>query len=138
MLSKVVELINPHTGMWDEELLRDCFSPVDVNRILQIPLNSNIEDDFIAWNYTRSGTFSVRSAYYRELDHQIGTRLSRSDGQGSIQVNGIWKDAWKLKVPGKVKHFTWKVLHGVLPCLGVLAARHIPLMPQSPRCRIGM
>lgn len=71
------------------------------------------------------------------IDHQFGSRLMRPDGQGNIQINGVWKEAWKLKVPGKVKHFTWKVLRGVLPCLGVLATRHIPVVPQCPRCTIG-
>ena len=42
MLSKVDELINPHTGQWDEELIRDIFSPVDVHRILQIQLNPHL------------------------------------------------------------------------------------------------
>ena len=55
----------------------------------------------------------------------------RPDRQGNIQINGLWKEAWKLKVPGKVKHFTWKVLRGVLPCLGVLATRHIPVVPNA-------
>ena len=44
---------------------------------------------------------------------------------------------WSLKIPGKIKHFAWKVLHGVLPCLGVLANRHIPCSPQCPVCSVG-
>ena len=59
MLSKVDELVNPHTGQWDEELIRDIFSLVDVHRILQIQLNPHMLEDFVAWNYTCSGTFSV-------------------------------------------------------------------------------
>lgn len=68
---------------------------------------------------------------------QFGFRLTRPDGQGNVHINGVWKDAWRLKVPGKMEHFAWKVLHGVLPCFGVLAARHIPLVPQCPRCSVG-
>ena len=48
MLSKVEELINPHTGQWDEGLIRDAFSPVDAYRILQIRLNANMTEDFVA------------------------------------------------------------------------------------------
>lgn len=137
MLSKVEELIDPHSDNWDEDLIRDVFSSVDVQRILQIPLHAQMNEDFIAWNYTHSGTFSVRSAYYRELDHQFGSWLTRPDGQGSEHINHIWKDIWRLQVPGKVKHFAWKVLHGVLPCYGVLAARHIPCSHQCPCCLVG-
>ena len=137
MLSKGEELINLHIGIWDEVLVRDIFSHVDVERILQIPLNTHMTEDFIAWNYTRSGTFSVKSAYYRELDHQFGSRLTRTDEQGNMQINPIWKDAWRLQILGKLKHFVWKVLHGVLPCFGVLAARHIPCSTQCPCCPMG-
>ena len=67
MLRNVEELIDPHNGQWDEALIRDVFSPVDAYRILQIPLNVQVMEDFLAWNYMRSGTFSVRSAYHREF-----------------------------------------------------------------------
>jgi hypothetical protein len=72
LLSKVEELIDPHTGVWDEDLIRSIFHPLDVGRILQIPLNVEGVDDFVAWHYTKSGTFSVRIAYHREWDHKFG------------------------------------------------------------------
>jgi hypothetical protein len=37
--SKVSQLIDVNTGLWDEALIRDLFFPVDVTRILQIPLD---------------------------------------------------------------------------------------------------
>lgn len=43
----------------------------------------------------------------------------------------------QLRVPGKIKHFWWKVLTGVLPCYGVLTGRRTPVIPQCPLCRIG-
>jgi ribonuclease HI len=138
MLTFVEELINPHDGQWDEVLIRDIFSPVDANRILQIPLNVQLVEDFVAWHYTRSGTFSVRSAYHREFEHHFGQRLVRSDGQGNINTNTIWKEIWNLKIPGKIKHFAWKALNGSLPCYGILANRHIPLIPQCPFCAISI
>ena len=67
MLSKV-ELIDPHSGV---------FSPMDVQRIVQIPL------------HTHSGTFSVRSTYYSELEHQFGSWLTRPDGEGSEHINHV-------------------------------------------------
>ena len=59
LLPKVEALINPHTGQWDEELICSIFSPVDVSRILQIPLRVDIVEDFVAWNHTRSRYFSM-------------------------------------------------------------------------------
>ena len=71
LLCTVNELINPETGGWDEDLVRHIFFSVDVDRILKIPLSLHQQEDFVAWQYTRSGTFSVRSAYYVEFDHQF-------------------------------------------------------------------
>lgn len=138
LLSKVEELIDPHSGMWDEELICSVFSAVDVQRILQIPLRVEVLDDFVAWNATRSGSFSVRSAYHVEFEHQFGHQWNWADGQGSSQLNNIWKTTWSLSLPEKVKHFVWKTLKGVLPCFGTLAGRHIPVSAQCPHCRIGM
>jgi hypothetical protein len=59
VLTKVADLIDPVTGTWDEPLIRDIFHPIDVPRILQIPVSINGFNDFIAWHGTRSGCFSV-------------------------------------------------------------------------------
>jgi hypothetical protein len=45
--TRVEDLINPVTEQWDEELLRSILNPVDVNRILEIPLNVGAFDDFL-------------------------------------------------------------------------------------------
>lgn len=58
------ELINPNTGVWDEEMIRDVFLPVDVENIPKIPLSEFLTEDFVAWNKTKTKVFSVRSAYY--------------------------------------------------------------------------
>lgn len=55
VLTLVSDLIDPSTGQWDEGLLQTVFNPVDVGRILQIPLNLNAFDDFIAWHPERKG-----------------------------------------------------------------------------------
>jgi hypothetical protein len=50
LLRKVDELIDPISGTWDQAILQDNFSPIDVSRILQIPLNVGVFEDFIAWH----------------------------------------------------------------------------------------
>ena len=63
ILSVVSDLIDPHTGAWDEPLIRSIFNPVDARRIMQIPIYHNAFDDFIAWNPDQRGVFLVRSVY---------------------------------------------------------------------------
>jgi hypothetical protein len=87
---------------WDEDLITDNFSPHDVDRILQIPLNENPSEDFVAWQMTKSHSFLVRSAYYVEWNHLNGHRLTRAYGQGTAENNPVRDTHWKLKVPSKI------------------------------------
>jgi hypothetical protein len=65
-LTKAAELTDPNTGLCDEDLLRELFWEVDVNRIMEIPIAPPGMDDFIAWHHTINGFFTVRSAYHAE------------------------------------------------------------------------
>jgi hypothetical protein len=101
----LTELIDPIKGQWDDELIQSNFHPIDAERILQIPLNHNAFEDFLAWHHTRSGVFSVRSAYHVEWKHQFNGVTCRSLITGTSLNNPIWKILWKLDVPAKVKIF---------------------------------
>jgi hypothetical protein len=62
VLTKVSELIDPHTGQWDEILVRDNLWEMDARIILSTPLRDDFED-FPAWHHDSKGIFSVKSAY---------------------------------------------------------------------------
>jgi hypothetical protein len=53
--TRVCELLCPITGQWDEVLLNDLFNPIDVTRILQIPISTHGFEDFISWHFTKHG-----------------------------------------------------------------------------------
>jgi hypothetical protein len=46
--TSVSDLIDQETGTWDEELLHNLLWPVDVQRILNIPLATGMMQDFVA------------------------------------------------------------------------------------------
>ena len=130
------DLINPITDEWDEQLLRDNFLSIDVEHILQIPIFHHETEDFVAWHLTKTGTFSVRSAYYRQLeDSYIDHNVNPSWISASVN-HPVWRKLWSLKLPSKVKIFLWRCLHNAVPCRCVLANRHIVNSSQCPVCRI--
>jgi hypothetical protein len=47
-LRTIDELINPDTMQWDEQMFTDNVNPIDVSRILRIPLSENVDEDFVA------------------------------------------------------------------------------------------
>ena len=56
MLTRVSELVDPTTGEWDEQLIRDIFWPQDADEILRIPINEHMED-WLAWHFDAKGLF---------------------------------------------------------------------------------
>jgi hypothetical protein len=134
LLTKVSELIDPVSGGWDHDLIHQNLHPIDATRILQIPLHYDAFEDFISWHGTRSGLFSVRSAYHVEWRHQFNGVTCRSLISGTSLNNPTWKILWKLDVPAKVKIYCWRIMHGVLPLKAILFGRHIGTSGVCPIC----
>ena len=133
----MADLIDPITNSWDEDLVRQTLWPIDVQRVLAIPLPMQNMSDSIAWSYTKNGVFTVRSAYLEEWNQQHGRKLQYTNGMGRTNVNPIWGKIWKLSCPAKVKIFIWRTLHGTLPCRVTLANRHMKVSPLCPSCSNG-
>jgi hypothetical protein len=131
LLTKVSQLIDPN-GQWDEVLIRSLFTSLDANRILEIPLNTQGFSDFIAWGLTKHGFYSVRSAYRMQWRHKFGPHAGQLALPGSSIRNPVWKVLWKLLIPGKVKIFIWRALHGILPFKSILINRHIGTAGECP------
>jgi hypothetical protein len=117
LLTKAAELTDPNTGLCDEDLLRELFWEVDVNRIMEISIATPGMDDFIACHHTISGFFS--SACHAEWEYRFGRQERRALGVGRSEISPVWKKLWKLNIPAKVKIFGWRLLHGLIPCFGI-------------------
>jgi hypothetical protein len=116
-------------------LIKALFWTVDVNRILQIPLRQGRED-VVAWHHNRNGYFSVGLAYHLQWLHKF--RANRVNEQaGGAGNEKVWSKLWKLDVPAKIKIFGWRVLHGLIPCWGILANRYIDNSSSCPSCHEG-
>ena len=107
VLTMVSELIDLITGDWDEQLIRDNFWPIDVDRILQIPLSHQSIEDFVAWHLTKNGIFSIRSAYYKQWEDTYVNENPNIFGQRGSTPHPICNKLWSVKVPGKVMIFLW-------------------------------
>ena len=93
-------------------------------------------NDFVSWHCNKNGIFFVRSAYHEEWEHQHGRKLRMTNSVQSSSTSPIWSTIWKLSVPAKIKIHVWRALLGAIPCLGVLANRHMITSLQCPMCSI--
>jgi hypothetical protein len=132
----VSELIDQTSFSWDQQLLQQIFTPIDVEVITNIPLSTRRQEDFWAWHYEKSGLFSVGSAY-RMLVHNrdkneawLGDRPSNSNTQA---MEKEWSTIWKVRVPSKIKVFIWRLARQSIPSGDVLHHRN---MAPSSACTI--
>jgi hypothetical protein len=53
----VSQLMLPGRREWDVQTIQACLYPRDVEEVIKIRLSDRISEDYIAWNYERSGFF---------------------------------------------------------------------------------
>jgi ribonuclease HI len=130
ILTKVSELIEPHSGQWDEELIRDTFWEIDARVILSTPIRDDFED-FPAWHFDSRGLFSVKSAYrvyVRGRDANIASSSLSSDGKS------FWTKIWEIPCIPKVKQFMWRLAHNSLPIMANIEKRGIECDTKCTCC----
>ena len=96
-----------------EELVHRIFIPTDVHSILNIPLSSHLPHDRPVWAYTPKGQFTVRSAYKLVVIEFLGESTTGSPNADTHKI--FWRRLWGLNLPNKIKYFTWRVCHNILP-----------------------
>jgi hypothetical protein len=75
------------------------------------------------WSETKSGIFSVKSAY--ELLERECSRSTTGECSYSVHLRWLWRKTWKLAIPWKIKHFLWRAYHETLPTNHQLHRRKI-------------
>jgi hypothetical protein len=133
----VAELFCPVTRTWNIETLQKFFLPMDVDVIKQIPLSHTLQRDCWAWNYEKTGIFTVRSAYRMvvEMKHRRENWLEgRSEASGVEEKQEQWKKLWKTKVPSKLRIFAWRLARSSLPTGQERMRRHMATSDVCPIC----
>ncbi len=102
-----------------------------MEKICRLAINPGVVQDKKVWVYTANGLFSVRSAYYLELDREARQFCCSSVG---AQHSPIWKIIWKLKVPRVIHLFLWRACNNILPTKENLLRRKIVSDPTCPLC----
>ncbi|KAL2892194.1 LINE-1 reverse transcriptase-like protein [Bienertia sinuspersici] len=115
-------------GQWKEELLDHICTEEECKAIIKIPLSMG-SPDFWSWSHTKDGRFSVRSAYFVELNkgdtHNASSRTMNKEE---------WSKVWLAAVPPKVQHFGWRVLHNSIPVRVNLTKRGVQIEDRCPQC----
>ncbi|XXG49422.1 hypothetical protein AAC387_Pa02g3612 [Persea americana] len=98
---------------WDYDIVADIFDTRDKDLILQIPLSNRRNSDVWYWLADPRGSYSVRSCYKMQSN------------MTNISPSCIWRQMWRLEVPGKVKNLIWRAAMNVLPTADNLIRRRV-------------
>lgn len=71
--------------------------------------------------------YSVRSAYRLLKEEQTASAMAKTGETRTSADEHVWKAAWKVNVPPKVRVFWWRVLHNSLPSKTELKRSHVTL-----------
>ncbi|KAJ4915582.1 Uncharacterized protein Rs2_01132 [Raphanus sativus] len=126
---KAHSLINLSTRRWNTELLREIFVPEDVRLILENQPVTSRPDGFV-WTQTRSGNFTVSSAYKLAQEMKIKELYPEVLMQPSI--NSIKERVWKITTAPKIRTFIWKALSEALPVVDLISKRGLSI---DSRCQ---
>ena len=121
-------LIDEETKNWNEAIIRTCFSNEDAEKILQIPLSSTSCDDFPAWPLSKSGIYTVKSAYSLirlESFHNYMSANGRGESSNQKENSKLWKRLWSVQAPPKMKIVLWRMAQDCLPTGTQLKHRNI-------------
>lgn len=129
--AKVEELIDKQKGEWNEVRIHELFSEMEVAQILSIPLSRGHAQDKMIWGPSKKELFSVRSAYFLQLD-----RLKNIRGECLVgaEMDERWENIWNIEVPSVTKMFLWKVGNSLLPTKENLFKRKVIEDKRCPVC----
>ncbi|KAL0003498.1 hypothetical protein SO802_017279 [Lithocarpus litseifolius] len=133
---RVSELISKEPVGWKMQVIDALFLPHEADTIKCIPLSTHLPPDKLIWAATTNGSFSVRSAY------KLAMELSRSDNAGSSSDGSglriFWRRIWRIPVPHKIRHFTWRACREILPTKANLKRRKVVDTDNCEECNNGL
>jgi hypothetical protein len=134
LLTEVADLMDPASGSWDVQLVRDVFWEEDAEVILARPVHEG-RPNTLAWHFDKHRIFSVKSAYkVGRADNLRNRSIAGAQGGSSNVVKGSWKDLWKIRCPHKIKHFLWRFTHNSHPLKCNLVRRGMKIDTRCPVC----
>lgn len=108
----VADLIDPTSGWWDSQIVDQNFLPFEAEKIKAIPISTVAQEEIFIWPKSRDGSYTVKIGYQILCEEQSHGHASSSFPD---MTKGLWKGIWKLRVPGKIKHFRWRACSDSLP-----------------------
>ncbi|KAK3194146.1 hypothetical protein Dsin_025456 [Dipteronia sinensis] len=83
----IVDILKLQDGSWNDELVRHSFSEEETDAILGLPSSKFVLDESLLWNFDKSRSYSVRSAFDSEMGGASCWNLQNQYGCFKINTN---------------------------------------------------
>ena len=100
---------------WKTMLIDTIFYPFEALLIKAIPLSPRRHEDSLVWTRNRSGAFSVRSAYFLQMEIERKSTGNEASSSNPARLHSFWNGIWSAQVPPKIKTFIWRACNDSLP-----------------------
>jgi hypothetical protein len=100
--AKVSDLIDFTMNWWNLPVIEQLFPADIVEQICSIAISPRCMQDRVIWAGTKTGHFSVKSAYHLEMERHSSTQGINSS---AALVTPLWKKLWELHLPRNVLLF---------------------------------
>ena len=117
-------LLNESGVAWDIAKVERMFTPGDAEDIKQIVIGGPNMRDYVAWNFTNNGQFSVKSAYHLRMSLN-GVKTGQPGSSMPSREHKSWMALWDTNAPGKAKIHAWRLLKNGLAVGSELHRRRI-------------
>ena len=112
-VTKVADLMVAAGDAWNTARLDEMFSPDDAQDIKQIAIGGPVMQDVLAWNFTKNGTFTVRSSYHLKMTLNK-LKTGRPESTSSVNRHQGYLGLWDTSAPNKAKIHMWRVIRNGL------------------------
>ncbi|CAI8598198.1 unnamed protein product [Vicia faba] len=96
----VSEFIDNDLCCWDQVRIRNCFSPMEANNIMSIPLSWRLPEDRLIWMAGKNGAYSVRTTY----PSLRAKKISKAPGPSCQMFQRLWKHVWSAPVNNRIRN----------------------------------
>lgn len=85
---KVKDLMDCDLGLWNRDLIFNCFDPSEALKIVRILISIRNMEDSLIWLFECYGEYLVRTTYHLSMQQTLTHRL----GPSSQAHKQVWKE----------------------------------------------
>lgn len=128
--ARVRDLFYQDVHGWNLRLLTQIFNAEEVQVIQSVPISFTKQPDTQVWRGTRTGLFTISSAYHFVKERDDNFQPAR---RGS---NDLWRGLWKMQTSNAIKNFMWRACKKILPTKDNLMKRRVVEDSLCPICSL--